>query len=525
MSAYSRRSVRALVMCLCAGTFLADPTESKPNILFIMADDHAVRAISAYDPELIHTPNIDRIANEGVKFTNAFVSNSICSPSRAVVLTGKHSHVNGLRDNRDTFNGEQATFPKLLQQHGYETAIVGKWHLKSKPTGFDSWKILIDQGEYYSPQIEGPEGVVQYDGSYVTDMITELALEFLDNRDKTRPFALLYHHKAPHRNWMPAPKFLDESFQREYPLPSTFDDEYAQRTAAASQDMRIADLFLSLDMKLPISEYENEVASGGGRDREFAAKEAVDGWRAAYSRISPEQQEYWRPFLERIQRSYLEAQEDVVSLERWKYQRFMNDYLGTIRSIDENIGRVLQYLDDNGLSENTIVIYTSDQGFFLGEHGWYDKRFMYEESMRTPLLLRYPLVVEEGQIVDELVQNLDLAPTLLDFATVSIPADVQGLSLRPLVEDQINRVWRDALYYHYYEYPHGWHAVQRHYGIRTQRYKLIYYYDIGEWELYDLSVNPHELYNVYDDQFYVTTQLEMHSRLDSIRKHYLDVAN
>ena len=488
-----------------------------------MADDHAVKAISSYSADLIDTPNIDRLAREGARFQNAFVTNSICSPSRAVLLTGKHSHINGLRDNRDIFDGSQVTFPKLLQESGYQTAIVGKWHLKSDPTGFDFWQILIDQGEYYSPQFRSSEGTTQYDGAYVTDKITDIALSFLESRDSTKPFALLYHHKAPHRNWMPAPKFLDEAYEREFPLPESFDDDYEGRPAAAAQDMKVADMFLSWDMKLPIANVEDETESGGGRGRSTAATEAVDGWKAAFERLSSDQKVVWESYLERVNANYEMVKNDAGELARWKYQRYMNDYLGTIRSIDENIGRVLDYLDQNGLSENTIVVYTSDQGFYLGEHGWYDKRFMYEESMRTPLLIRFPEEIRAGLIVQKLVQNLDFAPTLLDLTTGIVPADMQGLSLRPLLDEAAQAKWRTSLYYHYYEYPHGWHSVHPHYGVRTERYKLIHFYgEMDHWELYDLMEDPDELDNLYDDSEYAAVRTDLQDELRKLRLEYND---
>ncbi len=501
-----------------------EPEVVQPNILFIMSDDHAQRAISAYGNSLIPTPNIDRIANEGVVFRNAFVTNSICSPSRATLLTGKFSHMNGLRDNRDVFDGHQPTFPQMLQKQGYETAVVGKWHLKSEPVGFDFWRILIGQGEYYSPQFRTPNGIVQHDGSYVTEKVTDIALEFLQQRDKSKPFMMLYHHKAPHRNWMPPVDDLDPENIKTIPLPDSFDDDYAKRPAAEEADMRIADMFLSWDMKLQPNEYEKETGTGGGRGREEAVREATDGWRDAYARMTPEQRKKWDAFYSKVNAQYQQVKDDAPALARWKYQRYLHDYLATVRSVDDNIGRVLDYLEAEGLADNTIVVYTSDQGFYLGEHGWYDKRFMYEESMSTPLLMRYPAAIKPGQHNKQLVQNLDFAPTFLDFAGAEIPEDMQGLSLKPMVTGTQKGAWRDGLYYHYYEYPHGWHMVNQHYGIRTATHKLIHFYGKGHWELYDLEKDPAERHNRYNDPAYAELKVKLHKQLQQLREQYKDTA-
>lgn len=497
------------------------PSVPRPNILLIMSDDHAQRAISAYGDNLAATPNIDRIAHEGAIFRNSFVTNSICTPSRAVLLTGKFSHRNGVRDNGDVFDGRQETLPRILQQQGYETAVVGKWHLGSEPAGFDHWQILAGQGEYYSPRFRTPEGEVHYDGSYVTDKVTDLALEFLQNRDRKKPFLMLYHHKAPHRNWMPPVGELDPGNIVHVPLPETFDDDYAGRPAAQEADMRIADMFLSYDLKLRPGDYETEAGTGGGRGREGAATEALAAWRDAYARMSPEQQAAWDRFYDRVNAHYRQVRSDPVALARWMYQRYLHDYLATVRSVDRNIGRVLDYLDAEGLHENTIVIYTSDQGFYLGEHGWYDKRFMYEESMRTPLMMRYPATIAAGTQVDQLVQNLDLAPTLLDFAGAEIPVAMQGLSLKQLVTGDRQANWRQALYYHYYQYP-GWHLVNPHYGIRTATHKLIHFYTMDHWELYDLGQDPQELHNHYRNPAYAQLRTQLREQLVQLREQYGD---
>jgi arylsulfatase A-like enzyme len=495
-------------------------SESRPNILFIMADDHALRAISAFGSDLIDTPNIDRIAKEGVLFENSFVTNSICAPSRAVLLTGKYSHRNGLRDNRDEFDGSQETFPKLLQRVGYQTAMIGKWHLKTDPTGFDDWRILIGQGQYYNPVFNENGTEVERKG-YVTDLITDLAIDFLDRRDKTKPFALLYHHKAPHRNWMPAERHLDAFEGRDFPLPETFYDDYAGRAAAKAQDMRVADMWFSVDMKLHPEYFGEETGSGGN-----ASFDPTEEWSDDYGRLDDEQRAAWDAHYRPINEAFRDDPPAKDALAEWKYQRYLEDYLGTVAAVDENVGRMLDYLDENGLAENTIVIYTSDQGFYLGEHGWYDKRFMYEESLRMPLVMRYPARVGAGKRVDELVLNLDFAPSLLDFAGVTVPHAMQGRSLLPLVASDATGPsdWRDAIYYRYYEFPHGWHNVRPHYGVRTDRYKLIHFEaDLDVWELYDLESDPHELRNLYGNEDYQKVQEELRAKLSELQHEVGDL--
>ncbi len=491
---------------------------ARPNILFIMADDHAVAAVGAYGSDLIETPNIDRLAAEGIRFTNSFVTNSICAPSRAVLLTGRYSHLNGLRDNRDTFDGSQQTFPKLLQRAGYQTALIGKWHLKSDPTGFDEWKILIGQGEYYNPvfNMNGVETEVE---GYVTDLITDEALDFLDNRDRARPFALLYQHKAPHRNWMPATRHLGLYADRQLPVPETFYDDYAGRPAAAAQDMRIADLWLTLDLKIHPEYFDVDTASGGREDWD-----PQESWSTSYGRMTETQKAAWDAYYQPINEAYRADPPLGEALVAWKLQRYLEDYLGTVAALDENIGRILEYLDEQGLADNTIVVYTSDQGFYLGEHGWYDKRFIYEESLRTPLVMRYPSGIEPGQTIDQLVLNLDLAPTFLDFAGVQVPRKMQGRSLRRLTDGSPTPPWRDAIYYRYYEFPHGWHSVRPHYGIRTDRYKLIHFEaDLDHWELFDLETDPRELRSLYGDEEYRSVQGDLQRRLSALRRELKDV--
>lgn len=502
--------------------------QSRPNILFIMSDDHAEKAISAYGHQLIQTPNIDRIANEGILFTKAFVTNSICGPSRAVLMTGKHSHINGFMDNgEDTiFDGSQSTFPKLLQKAGYETSIVGKWHLGSDPTGFDNWQILVGQGEYYSPQFKSKNGIVQYDGAYVTNKITDLLIEQLDNRDKSKPFAMLYHHKAPHRNWMADVDLLaNDDLAKEFPTPESFTDAYQGRPAAKHQDMRIADMYLGWDMKLQPGEYPKETGTGGYRhQKNFDTSKAADLWAYHYNRMNAQQKAIWDDYYQDLAAEYKQFKDNPVKLAAWMYQRYMHDYLATVRSVDNNVGRVLDYLDDNGLSENTVVVYTSDQGFYLGEHGWFDKRFMYEESMSTPLIIRYPAMINAGQVTDKLVQNIDFAPTFIDLSGESVPAEMQGLSLKPLLAGDVtintSDSWRTGIYYQYFEYPTP-HAVMPHYGIRTDRYKLIHFQgDDGHWELYDLGSDPQEMQNKYHLAEYAQVRRDLHQQLTQLRSEY-----
>ena len=492
-------------------------SDPRPNIIFIMTDDHAEQAISSYGSQLIQTPNIDRIATEGIRFNNSFVTNSICAPSRAVLLTGQYSHRNGLRDNRDEFDGSQMTFPKLLQEAGYQTAIIGKWHLKTAPTGFDDWKVLIGQGEYYNPQMVHNGDSSQLTG-YTTDLITDLALDNLQNRDQEKPFCLLYHHKAPHRNWMPNLKHL-ALFKKDLPVPATFFDDYRTRaTTAGEQDMRIADMFLSLDMKLQPGDYEEETGTGGNKD--FDPELA---WANSYSRLTEKQKLGWDAHYDSVNQAFREAELEGKSLTYWKYQRYMKDYLRCVVSVDENIGRLLDYLDEEGLADNTLVIYTSDQGFYLGEHGWYDKRFMYEESLSMPLVMRYPPAIPAGQVTNAMTLNLDFAPTLLDFAGVNIPGAMQGQSLRPIMAGKPIANWRSAMYYHYYEYPHGWHNVKKHYGMRNQQYKLIHFYDeVDTWELYDLKNDPKELKNLILVPEFAPIVDQLKFELNKLREQYGD---
>jgi arylsulfatase A-like enzyme len=477
----------------CAGTLRrrgATAAGRRPNIIFIMSDDHGAQAISCYGSRVNKTPHIDRLAHEGMRFTNCFCTNSICAPSRAVILTGKHSHVNGQITNAERFDGSQETFPKLLRRAGYQTAVFGKWHLKSDPTGFDHWNILIGQGPYYNPTMIRNGARVKHVG-YTTDIITDATIEWLRaGRDGDQPFMIMCHHKAPHRNWQPGPDHLTLYDDVTIPEPPTLFDDWSGRTQAAAQEMTIARHLSEADLKL--------VPPTGLTDEQLAR------WNAAYE-----------PKNETFRKAGLEGR----ALVRWKYQRYVKDYLRCVASVDDNIGRLLRYLDESGLARDTVVVYTADQGWFLGEHGWYDKRWMYEESLRMPLLVRWPAVVDAGSLNEGLCQNLDFAETFLEVAGVPVPGDMQGRSLVPLLEGRRPGDWRQSIYYHYYEYP-AVHSVARHEGVRTARYKLIHFYRLGDWELYDLRKDPDELRNVYDDPAYASVVAELKTELERLRKKY-----
>ena len=516
-----RQFLKSLGKGVLASSFLSLPltqctANPRPNILFIMSDDHGFQAISAYNGKLNKTPNIDRLAKEGVLFEQSFVTNSICAPSRAVLLTGKYSHLNGVIDNSKVFDGKQQTFPKILQAHGYQTAMIGKWHLKSDPTGFDYWNILPGQGHYYNPDFIEMGQRKRLTG-YVTDLITDIALDWLKNkRDKQKPFCLLLHHKAPHRNWMPNIKYLHKYDDVKIPVPDTFFDDYATRQAAKEQEMEIArHLFLDFDLKVP--------DWPGEKEENAWEKIGTRLWEGEWKRMTDEQRAAWQKAYKPKNEAFRKARLKGKDLALWKYQRYIKDYLRCIDSVDENVGKVLEYLDQAGLAENTLVIYTSDQGFYLGEHGWFDKRWIYEPSLRMPLLVRYPAEVPAGvRNKEDMVLNLDFAPTFLDFANVQIPADMQGQSFRPVLKGKTPNNWRKAVYYHYYEFP-AWHMVKRHYGIRTRRYKLAhFYYDIDEWELFDLKKDPNELNNVFNDPAYASVVRELKRELQQLREFYGD---
>jgi arylsulfatase A-like enzyme len=484
------RCLLVAVAALACGSRLT--AAGPPNIVFIFSDDHGYQAISAYnDPrKLLDTPNIDRLAKQGVRFDRCLVPNSICGPSRATVLTGKYSHTNGFYNNTNSrFDGSQVTFPKLLKAAGYQTAIVGKWHLVSEPTGFDFWQILPGQGAYYNPAMIKNGQRVQLQG-YTTDLITDVSLEWLGQRDKSKPFVLMCQHKAPHREWEPALRHLGHDNDRKYPEPETLFDDYSGRgKAEREQDMTIAKTMTQRDTKL--------VTPGN---------------------LTPEQKAKWDAYYEPRNEAFRKMKLEGKDLVRWKYNRYMHDYLGCIKAVDESVGRLLDYLDKEGLAENTIVVYSSDQGFYLGEHGWFDKRWIFEESLRTPCLIRWPGTTKAGTTNDRIVSNLDFAPTFLEAAGVKVPAEVQGRSLVPLLKGETPADWRKSFYYHYYEFP-GPHAVARHYGVVTDRYKLVRFYEANTnyWELFDRKTDPNEMTSVYGKPEYAAAQKELEAELARLR--------
>jgi arylsulfatase A-like enzyme len=484
---------------------LAQEEHGRPNIIFLFADDHGAQAISAYGSRLLSTPGIDRLAREGMLFERCLVTNSICAPSRAVILTGRYSHLNGVIDNALPFDGTQVTFPRLLQASGYETAIIGKWHLKSRPAGFDHYEVLPGQGHYYNPDFLTPDGRVRREG-HSTSLITERSLDWLRERDSgDRPFLLMCQFKAPHRNWMPAPEHLGAFRDRDLPEPATlFDDGSGRASPASRQKMTIArHLTPTYDLSSVLPPAEGQGDAGW--------------WRGSFGRMTPAQRKAWEDAFREENAELAAAGLEGEALVRWKYQRYVKNYLRCILGVDQAVGRLLEHLDRSGLAENTIVIYSSDQGWFLGEHGWYDKRWMYEESLRTPLLVRWPRVVRPGSRSSRIVSNLDLAPTLLEATGLAVPSEMQGASLLPLLRGEPVEDWREDFYYHYYEYP-GPHAVRRHCGVSTARYKLIHYYEEGEWELFDLHRDPDELRSVYGDERYAEVREEMRGRLARLQR-------
>ena len=491
-SAMKRTTFLLLLLFPFAELALAKDAAKRPNIVFIFSDDHAYQAISAYnDPrKLIDTPNIDRLAKEGVRFDRCLVTNSICGPSRATVLTGKYSHRNGFYNNSNSrFDGSQTTAPKLLQAAGYQTAVIGKWHLITDPTGFDFWQILPGQGVYYNPMMIRNGERVPNEG-YVTDLITDASLDWLKKRDKEKPFLLMCQHKAPHREWEPALRHLGHDKDRKYDEPPTLFDDYSSRgIAERDQAMTIDKTMTPRDLKL--------VTPGN---------------------LKPGQKTEWDAYYEPRNEAFRKLNLTGKDFVSWKYQRYMHDYLGCIKAVDESVGRVLKYLDDEGLADNTVVIYSADQGFFLGEHGWFDKRWIFEESLRTPLLIRWPGVTKPGTVNRDIVSNLDFAETFLDAAGLPAPAEMQGRSFVPVLKGQTPADWRKAFYYQYYEYPAP-HHVRPHYGVITDRYKLVQFYGTGEdyTELFDLEKDPHEMKSVFGQPDYASTEKELQSELARLR--------
>lgn len=509
----------ALLSCTTESKTSEKQEAKRPNILFIMSDDHAYQAVSAYTNRLIETPNIDRIADEGMLFTNACVTNSICAPSRAVILTGKHSHLNGKIDNMFPFDTTNVTFPQILHDNGYQTAMFGKLHFGNNPKGFDQFKILPGQGTYYNPDfITKDEGRINVEG-YTSDLITDMTLDWLkEERKKDDPFLLMYLHKAPHREWLPAKRHYTEYINKTFPEPETLFDDYEGRGRAAKEaEMNLlTHMNWAGDSKIPPEVMDelgiSETANWDKRAFEREVGRQTDAQRADWDKV-------YNPMIEDFKKNYPKMSDRDKM--KWRYQRYMQDYLGSIAAVDEGVGKVLDYLEESGLDENTIVVYTSDQGFYLGEHGWFDKRFIYNESFKTPLVVRWPGVVKAGSKNTQMVQNLDFAQTFLDAAGVSAPDDMQGESLVPLLKQESNN-FRDAAYYHYYEYP-SVHMVKRHYGIVTEDYKLMhFYYDVDEWELFDRKKDINEMTNVYDDPAYAEVVVKLKDDLAALRVKYKD---
>lgn len=512
-------------------------TAKRPNIVFIFSDDHAYQSISAYGSKLAKTPNIDRIANEGALFKNTFITNSICGPSRAILLTGKYSHINGYTVNERKFDATQDVFPELLQQSGYQTAWVGKLHLGSVPKGLDYWNILPGQGHYYNPDfISTNYDTTRHDG-YVTDLITNFSVDWLDKRDKEKPFFLVVGQKATHREWLPALEDLGAYDDVTFPLPTTFYDDYKGREAAAQQDMTIdKTMRLKEDLKVNV-EYDLDPATLEQRKKTIKERyykgvqitpeqeKQIEYYarNGLYSRFNDEQKKVFSAYYEKVSKEFNDKKLSGKELVEWKYQRYLKDYLATANSLDRNIGRVLQYLDDNNLTDNTIVIYASDQGFYLGEHGWFDKRFIYEQSLRTAFVLRYPGVVKPNSVIEDFTIGQDWSATILDAAGIKVPEGMQGESLLPVLKGE-KVEWRKSIYYHYYEFPQP-HHVYPHFGVRNSRYKLVKFYGgLDYWELYDLQSDPDEVKNIYEEKKNDQLVTDLKADLKSLINKYQDTA-
>ena len=496
---------------------LCSQSQERPNIVFIFSDDHATQAIGAYDgflKSINPTPEIDKLAAQGMLFENSFCTNSICGPSRAVIQTGKHSHKNGFMDNGDSFNWNQQTFPKLLQAAGYQTAIYGKSHLKGNPQGYDDWAVLPGQGLYYNPDFFTQAGKITIEG-YCTDIVTDMAVDYLENKRTTdKPFMLMVQHKAPHRNWMPAPRHLTLYDDIEIPEPATLFDTWEDNAPPARhQELSIMDhMHMNYDLFLDLTPDFVPPPPQKSQD--------PSGWRNM-KRMTAEQMRVWREAYGPKDAAFHAANLSGKELLQWKYQRYAKNYLRSIKGVDESVGRLVATLEELGLSENTIVIYCSDQGFYVGDHGWFDKRWMYEESLKMPFIIKWPSVVSPGVTRDEMIQNLDYAETFLDIAQAPIPEDMQGYSLLPLLKGDTVSDWRKSIYYHYYEYP-STHMVPQHNGIRSDRYKLMHFYEFNEWEFYDLKNDPEELHNLYDNPKFKAL-IDAHKiQLEALRKDYDD---
>ncbi|HIG31104.1 MAG TPA: DUF4976 domain-containing protein [Verrucomicrobiales bacterium] len=491
---------------------LANAKDPRANILFIFSDDHAPHAIGAYNGWLKSvnpTPNIDLLAAEGMLFQNSMCSNSICGPSRAVILSGKHSHKNGFMNNGNSFDWSQQTFSKILRKAGYQTALYGKSHLKGRPQGFDDWAVLPGQGLYYNPDMIFPDGRRRING-HCTDIVTDIAVEWLkEKRDTEKPFMLMVQHKAPHRNWMPATRHLHLYDDIKIPEPATLFDKWEDNAPPARfQELEIdRHMDLNYDLFVDLTAEFDQAPSQKRQDR--------SAW-VNMKRMSSEQLKAWRAAYGPKDAAFHAANLKGKDLVRWKFQRYAKNYLRCVKGVDESVGRLRTTLKELGLDENTIVIYSSDQGFYIGDHGWYDKRWMYEESLKMPFIIKWPGVTKAGSRSKRLIQNLDYAETFLDIAGVKIPSDMQGLSLVPLLKGESPKNWRKSLYYHYYV-----HMVPRHYGIRTQRYKLMHFYQFGnEWEMYDLKTDPDELTNLYGKSEHAKLTKRLKKQLTALQVHY-----
>ena len=511
-----KRFLTSLILCFIAlGNTKAD---DRPNIVFIFSDDHAPHAIGAYDGWLKSvnpTPNIDKLASQGMLFKNSFCTNSICGPSRAVIMTGKHSHKNGFMNNGNSFDWNQQTFPKLLQKSGYTTALYGKSHLKGTPQGFDDWKVLPGQGLYYNPDLITPEGTTRIEG-HCTDIVTDLAVQWLKKgRDSEKPFMLMVQHKAPHRNWMPAPRHLHLYDDIKIPEPATLFDRWRDNAKfARHQELEIdRHMHMNLDLFLDLTkDFDGESVS---EDFDPSSWENMQ-------RMSAEQMKVWRDAYGPKDKEFHESNLACDDLVRWKFQRYAKNYLRCVKGVDESVGTIMDTLKSMGIDDNTIVIYSSDQGFFIGDHGWFDKRWMYDESLKMPLIVKWPGVTTAGTKSDLMVQNLDYAETFLDIAGAKIPDDMQGHSLVPLLKGEQPSDWRKSIYYHYYAYP-SVHMVPRHFGVRTKTHKLMKFYQFGdEWEFYDLERDPDEITNQYNNPEYADKIADVREELERVRKHYQD---
>ncbi len=512
-----RRLNRLLLAASCLLFASAALAAERPNILFIFSDDHAPHAIGAYNGWLKSvnpTPNIDQLAKQGMLFENSFCTNSICGPSRAVILTGKHSHKNGFMNNGNKFDGNQQTFPKLMRSAGYQTAFYGKWHLKSQPQGFDQWAVLPGQGVYYNPSFLTPDGKITVQG-YCTDIVTDMAIDWLKKaRDKDKPFVLMCQHKAPHRNWMPALRHLHLYDDITIPEPATLFDKWLDNASVVRhQEMEIdRHMDLNFDLFVNLTPDFHPEPSEKSQDR--------SAWRNLKN-MTPAQVKAWRDAYGPKDKAFMEAHLKGDDLVRWKYQRYVKNYLRCIKGVDESVGQLMATLDELGIADNTIVIYSSDQGFYVGDHGRFDKRWMYEESLKMPLIVKWPDVAKPDSRCQAMVQNLDYAETFLDMAGAEVPEDMQGASLVPLLKGATPDDWRKSIYYHYYEYP-SVHMVPRQYGVRTERFKLMYFYQFDQWEFYDLKTDPDELTNLYEDPKYARQIAAARRELERLRTYYAD---